>query len=136
MLEGILNRYEFSLREGRGSLTGISAAFGSVQGWFATEDPFSSLSFNKEIASIRSKLGKRYFETLIENALIKNTHACTVVMEPKPGLEKQRAHAEEARLAKLKASMTSDQIAAIVADMHNLQLFPYWAFSARGPPCC
>lgn len=123
MLEGVINRYEFSLREGNGSSTGISAAIGSVRGWLATNNPFSTLSFDKELASIRTQLDKRYFENLIEKAFLKNAHACMVVMEPKSGLEKEIVHAEEARLAKLKASMAPEQIASIVEQTKQLMAY-------------
>jgi Zn-dependent M16 (insulinase) family peptidase len=119
-LEGIINRYEFSLREGRGSYTGIVGAMMAATGWMFADDPFITLSFNKELAAIRSKLDRHYFEDLIEKVLLKNTHACTVVMEPKPGLEKELATEQERKLAEIKAKMSPGEIAGIVKQTKEL----------------
>ncbi|MDD8013554.1 MAG: insulinase family protein [Acidobacteriota bacterium] len=119
-LEGIINRYEFAMREGRGSFTGIMGAMMAARSWIFTDSPFTSLSYNKELAAIRSRLDKKYFETLIEKALLNNVHACTVVLEPKPGLEKELATELEGKLAAIKAKMTPDEIATIVKQTQEL----------------
>jgi len=119
-LEGIINRQEFALREGRGSFTGIMGAMMASGGWMFADNPFITLSFNKELAAIRSKLDQNYFEHLIENVLLKNTHACTVVLEPKPGLEKELATELEGKLAAIKSRMTAEEIAAIVKQTKDL----------------
>jgi hypothetical protein len=119
-LEGIINRHEFSLREGRGSFTGIMGAMMASGGWLFADDPFITLSFNKELAAIRSKLDQRYFEGLVARMLLQNPHACTVVLEPKPGLEKELAIELEAKLAAIKARMSPEEIAAIVTQTREL----------------
>jgi Zn-dependent M16 (insulinase) family peptidase len=119
-LDGIINRQEFTLREGRGSFTGIMGAMMASGGWMFADDPFITLSFNKELASIRSKLDRKYFEGLVEKVLLNNAHACTVVLEPKPGLEKELATELEGKLAGIKAKMSPQEIAAIVAQTKDL----------------
>ncbi len=119
-LEGIINRHEFSLREGRGAFTGIMGAMMASPGWMFGDDPFITLSFNKELAAIRSQLDRKYFEGLVEKVLLKNTHACTVVMEPKPGLEKELVTELEGKLAAIKSKMTPEEIAAIVKQTKDL----------------
>lgn len=119
-LEGIINRQEFALREGRGSFTGVLGAMMAASGWMFADDPFITLSFNKELAAIRSKLDQKYFEHLIEKVLLNNTHACTVVMEPKPGLEKELAAEQECKLAEIKAKMSPEEIAGIVKQTQEL----------------
>ncbi|HSQ35355.1 MAG TPA: insulinase family protein [Candidatus Binatia bacterium] len=123
MLEGIINRLEFRLREGQGSFTGINGAMTAAGGWIFADDPFVTLSFNKELAAIRSKLDKKYFENLIEKILLNNNHVCTVVLEPKPGLEKELATGLESTLAAIKAKMSPEEIAAIVAETRELVAF-------------
>ncbi len=119
-LEGIINRAEFNLREGRGSFTGIMGALMTAPGWMFADNPFITLSFNKELAAIRSRLDQKYFERLIEKVLLNNPHVCTVVLEPQPGLEKQLATELEGRLAEIKAKMSPDEIAAIVKQTKEL----------------
>ncbi len=92
-LEGIINRQEFQLREGRGAFTGVMGAMMAAGGWMFGENPFITLSFNKELAAIRARLDQKYFEHLIEKVLLNNPHVCTVVMEPKPGREGELATA-------------------------------------------
>lgn len=120
MLEGIINLQEFRLREGQGSFTGILGAMMASSGWMFADNPFITLSFNKELAAIRSKLDRKYFETLIEKALLNNPHTCTAVMEPKPGLEKELATELENKLAAIKGKMSPEEIAAIVAQTQEL----------------
>lgn len=119
-LEGIINRQEFALREGRGSFTGIMGAMMASGGWMFADNPFITLSFNKELAAIRSKLDQKYFEQLIEKVLLNNNHVCTVVLEPKPGLEKELAIELERKLAEIKAKMSPEEIAGIVAQTKEL----------------
>lgn len=120
MLEGIINRQEFTLREGRGTFTGILGAMMASGGWMFADDPFVTLSFNKELAAIRSKLDKKYFENLLQKILLDNPHSCTAVLEPKPGLEKELAAELEGKLGALKAKMSPDEVAAIVKGTKEL----------------
>jgi len=119
-LDGIINMQEFRLREGRGAFTGIMGAMMASAGWMFADNPFVTLSFNKELAAIRSKLDRKYFETLIEKALLNNPHTCTAVMEPKPGLEKELATELENKLAAIKGKMSPEEIARIVAQTKEL----------------
>ncbi len=119
-LEGIINRHEFSLREGRGAFTGIMGAMMAAPGWLFGDSPFITLSFNKELATIRSKLDQKYFEKLCAKALLNNPHACTVVLQPKPGLEKDLAAELERKLAAIKAKMSPEEIARIVTQTKEL----------------
>ena len=120
MLEGIINRQEFQLREGKGSYTGIIGSMMAASGWMFGDDPFLTLSFNQELAAIKSKLDQKYFEQLAQKALLDNPHTCTGVMDPKPGLEKEIALATEKKLAEIKASMSPEEINAIVAQTKDL----------------
>ena len=120
MLEGIINRHEFTLREGRGSFTGILGAMMASTGWLFADDPFVTLSFNRELAAIRSKLGQKYFTGLVDKVLLNNPHSCTAVLEPKAGLEKQLVTELENKLAAVKAKMSPNEIAAIVKQTQEL----------------
>lgn len=120
MLEGIINRQEFQLREGRGSFTGIIGAMMASTGWLFADNPFVTMSFNKELAAIRAKLDQKYFEQLIEKVLLSNPHTCTVVLTPKAGLEKELALQVEKKLADIKAGMSPEEIDAVVAQTKEL----------------
>jgi len=120
VLEGLINRMEFRLREGRGSWTGIMAAMGSLPGWMFADDPFISLSYEKPLEAIKAKVGEKYFENLARKVLLNNPHAATVVLEPVPGLERERAEAVQKELAAHKAKLNADEIAALVKQTKEL----------------
>jgi len=120
VLEGLINRQEFRLREGRGTWTGIMAAMGSLPGWMFADDPFVSLSYEKPLEAIKAKVGENYFEGLVEKVLLNNTHAATAVLVPVPGLERKRAEAVQKELAARKAKMSPEEIAALVEETEEL----------------
>jgi len=120
VLEGLINRMEFQLREGRGSWTGIMAAMGSLPGWMFADDPFISLEYEKPLESIKAKVENNYFEDLAKKSLLDNPHAATVVLEPVPGLERKRAEAVQRELAERKAKMSEEEIANLVKETKEL----------------
>lgn len=121
VLEGLINRMEFRLREGRGgAMTGVVAAMTAMTGWLFAEDPFLSLSYEKPLAAIKANLEEGYFEGLIKDELLNNTHAVTVVMEPKPGLEKEKALEVQEKLAAVKAGLSKEEIEKLVEETQEL----------------
>ena len=105
------------------SFTGVLGAMMASGGWMFADNPFITLSFNKELAAIRSQLDQKYFEHLIEKVLLNNTHVCTVVLEPKPGREGELAAELERKLAEIKKKMSPEEIAAIVKQTKELIAF-------------
>ena len=120
VLNGLINRMEFRLREGRGTYTGIIAAMGALPGWMFANDPFVSLSYEKPLEAIKVKVADRYFATLARKVLLENSHAATVILEPRPGLERKRAEDVQAELAAKKAAMTPEKIAELVKETQEL----------------
>lgn len=51
---------------------------------------------------------------MVDRFLVNNNHSVLVIVDPKPGLGEEQEKAEIQRLAKLKASMTPEQINAII----------------------
>lgn len=52
---------------------------------------------------------------LVDHFLVNNNHSVLVIIDPKPGLGEEQEKAERARLAKIKSSMTTEQINSIVS---------------------
>lgn len=110
VVDGILNRMEFRLREGRGgSMAGVVAAMGAVPGWMFGGDPLKTLVFEEPLKAIRERLDHRYLEGLTQKVFGDNTHVATVALSPEPGLEKRLAEEAERELAQKKASMSSQE---------------------------
>lgn len=123
MIQGILNRMEFSLREGQGSFTGVSGAMMAAPGWLFTDDPFCTLSFNRELVSIRERLPDRVLEKLVQQAILENKHACFALLQPEEGLETRIAEKTAAELEAVKARMKPEEIESLVRETRELRDF-------------
>lgn len=120
-----LNTVEFSLRENNtGSFPrGLSLMLRTLGSWLYDGDPYESLRYEAPLATIRAAFenGERIFEDLIGTMLLQNSHRTRVVLRPDPEKAARDAAEEKARLDAARASMTPEQIEAIVADTHALR---------------
>lgn len=114
-LESALNSLEFKVREkDYGRLPrGIVFALAVLESALYGGDAAQNLSYNDTFSSIREKLSGRYFEELLLELLINNTHRATVVMKPSTTLGKERADAEREKLAKIRESFSEEELARV-----------------------
>lgn len=91
-LEGALNYFEFKYREAdfgyypKGLMYGLQI----LDSWlYDDEKAFIHLKTNETFNWLRKQIGTRYYEDLIQNYLLNNTHASCVVIKPKVGLTEQ-----------------------------------------------
>ncbi|MDZ4719543.1 MAG: insulinase family protein [Roseiflexaceae bacterium] len=123
--EASFNTIEFALRENNtGSYPrGLSLMLRALNTWLYAGDPFAQLAFEAPLAAIRQRLnqGEHYFEGLIERFLLHNQHRTTVVLQPDAELGTRVKAAEETRLAGIRAQMTPDDIAAVIANTARLK---------------
>ncbi len=117
-LEASLNKMEFRYREADfgGMAKGLYYAIDSLNTWLYDEmDPWSSIELLDVYKSLREKINTSYYEDLIKECLLDNTFGAYVTLSP----EKGKATREEEELKKLladkKASMTDEEIDALVA---------------------
>ncbi len=129
LIEAALNALEFKLRENdfgpypKGLLYGI----GIMDNWLYGGNPVDGLRYEKAIATMRRGLKHRYFEQLIENYLLDNTHKVIVTLLPQPGKEEADQKAAAEKLAALKTTMTTEQLQTYVdecAELHRRQAEP------------
>ena len=99
MVEGILNRMEFNLKEGDSSQKGIMYFSMTYQPWFFANNPFLGLEFSKPLAEVKETLKTNLLESIITKHLVNNTHSLLMVLKPEPGLQ---AKIEDATIAELK----------------------------------
>lgn len=121
MLEGIINRKEFQLREGNTSAKGMMYMMGSYLNWMFDGDPFAGLEFEKPLAYVKQSFEQPILENLLEEYLIQNPHATLVALYPEPGLEKVIVEQERQKLAEYKASLTEEEIEALVQQTKELK---------------
>ncbi|MBQ6590497.1 MAG: insulinase family protein [Lachnospiraceae bacterium] len=123
-LEAGINRYEFRYREAdfgsysKGLIYGLSA----LETWlYDDEKPFVSLQVGDCFDKLRKEAGRGYFEKIIRERLLDNTHCAVVVLEPEPGLSDRRDEEMRIRLKKFADSCTAQERQQIVDDFKALR---------------
>lgn len=120
---GIINRMEFNLREGNTPQKGLYYNNKALGSWFWNDEPFSGLEYEKPLLDLKEAIAKGYLETLISTHMIQNPHALLFTLNPKPGLEGENDAQTQEELASYKASLTSDEVNALVE--HTSMLVDY-----------
>jgi presequence protease len=119
-IEGSINRTEFLLREGNDSQKGITYNFQVLPGWLFADDPYLTLEYEKPLAKVKTALQTNYFESLIQEYLINNPHSLLLVLEPKPGMEKENSEKIEKELKEYKASLSEEAKQKLVKETEEL----------------
>lgn len=125
LLAGI-NYYEFKYREADfGSYPkGLMYGLQILDSWLYDENkPFIHIEANATFAALRKKAEEGYFEKLVEQYLVKNTHRSIVILQPRTGLLEEQEQSLKKWLAQQKAEMTPEEIAAVIDSFHALTAF-------------
>ncbi len=120
MVEGVINRMEFRLREGNDAQKGLTYARRSLSGWFFAGDPFLGLEYEKPLTEVKRALDTDYLEQIIKSQLLDNPHTLILALEPKPGLEGELNDNIEAGLASFKKSLSAQEIDKLVQETEEL----------------
>lgn len=129
LLEASLNALEFKLREADFGVypKGLIYGLGILDSWIYGGNPIQCLYGYDVLKKLREGLEKRYFEGLIENYLLDNTHKVIVTLMPQPGKEEEDLAKEIEKMTAIKSSMTAEQLeqyAFECAELHRLQAEP------------
>jgi len=123
-IEASLNTAEFNMRELNtgGFPRGLAVLFSSMSHWLYDADPIAPLKFEEPLAAVKAGIAKgRYFEKIIQTALLDNPHRVTISFVPDPMLAQKEADAELERLKTFQASLGEPELEAIVEDTKRLQ---------------
>lgn len=120
MVEGILNRAEFNMREGNTPQKGLMCLFMNYQGWFFADNPFLGLEFEKPLSAVKKGIKNHLLETTIRKYLVENPHAVLISLKPEPGLQKAIDANVVKELAAYKASLSPDKIEQLVKETKEL----------------
>lgn len=122
MLEASLNNIEFSLREADfgGRPIGLAYNIRMMDNWLYDNDPIELLRYENILSTLRKGLSGTYFEDLITDAILQNTHKALVSIYPEKGLQEAKEAEEKEKLAAIKAKMTSDEIEHVIATTKKL----------------
>lgn len=112
-----LNVLEFKYREAdfgtnpKGLFLGLYA----MDSWLYDDSkPFASIECNDTYKFLREMIDTDYYEKIVEKYLINNVHKSIVVVEPKKGLTSKNEADLANKLSAYKASLSDDEIQAIV----------------------
>lgn len=123
LLAGI-NSSEFKFREAdfgqfpKGLLFGLNC----LDSWlFDDMKPFIHLECLDTFAKLRRAVDTDYFEKLIQEYLLDNTHGSSVTVKPKRGLGNEREEALAKELSDYKASLSDEEIKKLIEDTEHLK---------------
>lgn len=122
-LEAGINYHEFRYREADyGSspkgLIYLLQIFGS---WLYDEHkPFIHLQALQTFEYLKKQIGTKYFESLIQNYILDNTHASVVVVKPEKGRTVRLDKMLEEKLQSYKQGLNREEIKSLVKDTKRL----------------
>ncbi|MCU0513629.1 MAG: insulinase family protein [Anaerolineae bacterium] len=120
-----LNQIEFMLREKNSGQfpRGLMAFIGILPAWLHGGDPLDHLAFEAPLSALKARYAAdpRYFENLIGQYLLNNPHRSTVILQPDPQVKLEREAAEKDRLARERAALSPDGLAAVQTTMAELE---------------
>ncbi|MCX6281742.1 MAG: insulinase family protein [Bacteroidetes bacterium] len=120
VVEGVINRMEFQLREGNDAQKGMYCVFRALPTSFFADDPFTGLEYEKPLAEVKKALTTKYLENIIKTSFLDNPHTLLYTLAPKVGADDEKNAAVAAELKAYKASLTPAQIDALVKDTKDL----------------
>lgn len=125
LLAGI-NSSEFKFREAdfgqfpKGLLFGLNC----LDSWlFDDMKPFIHLECLGTFAKLRKAVDTDYFEKLIQEYLLDNTHGSSVTVKPKRGLGNEREEALAKELSDYKASLSDEETKKLIEDTEHLKKY-------------
>lgn len=125
LLAGI-NSSEFKFREAdfgqfpNGLLFGLNC----LDSWlFDDMKPFIHLECLGTFAKLRKAVDTDYFEKLIQEYLLDNTHGSSVTVKPERGLGNEREEALAKELSDYKASLSDEEIKKLIEDTEHLKKY-------------
>lgn len=125
LLAGI-NSSEFKFREAdfgqfpKGLLFGLNC----LDSWlFDDMKPFIHLECLGTFAKLRKAVDTDYFEKLIQEYLLDNTHGSSVTVKPKRGLGNEREETLANELSDYKASLSDEEIKKLIEDTEHLKKY-------------
>jgi len=123
VLQGLINRKEFRLREPKSGYKGLMLGLRMLSGWMFNNDPFLTAGYAKDLKAIKTNLETDYFEKLIVNMIIKNNHALLTVLKPKQGLMEENIAKVKKELADYKAKLSDKQLDELVKQTKALKKY-------------
>ncbi len=124
-VEAAINTIEFRFRENNPGHfpRGLVLMLRSLTTWLYDKNPLALLRFEEPLARIKQTLrhNPRYFEDLIQKALLTNPHHTVLFLDPDPHLKRKEEQEEKERVSAFCASLTPEQTRALVKETLELK---------------
>jgi len=122
-LQAALSYFEFKYKEAdfgsypKGLMYGLQA----LDSWLYDEEkPFIHIEANDTFRRLKEKIDTDYFESLIQEFILNNPHASTVVVVPVKGLTTAKDSALAEKLQKYKDSLSGEELKKLVEETRAL----------------
>ncbi len=114
-LRACYNHFAFHMRDrdNVGAPRSLDEALDLLETWLYGGDPADGLLVEAPLAEVGSKLDTDYFEQLIRELLLDESHSVTVVLTPSPALGEEKARKEAQRVAAESAAWTEERKAEL-----------------------
>ena len=125
-LRAALNYDEFKYREADyGSYPkGLMYGLQMFETWlYDDKKPFDYLELSETYRELKAEVDTSFYEDMLKEHLLCNTHRSVVVVRPVKGLTGKRDRALAEKLAAKKAAMTAEEIARIVEETEALAAY-------------
>lgn len=123
MLEGALNRVEFTLREAdfAGRPKGLIYGIRCMDTWLYDKDPLEPLRYEDALKTLRAGMKNGYYEHILQKYILDNPYFALVSLVPQPGLTEEHDQAMAEKLAAYKATLSAADIEQIMAATQALK---------------
>lgn len=119
-----LNTFEFKYREADfGSIPkGLVYGLQAYDSWLYDEkDPLMHIEVTKTFEKLKEKISTNYYEKLVEDFLVNNSHSSIITLIPKKGLNTKAELELKENLAALKAGMSRSDLEKLVKETRALE---------------
>ncbi|EGT3615015.1 insulinase family protein [Clostridium perfringens] len=123
LIEASINRVEFELREGDyGSYpSGLIYYLKVMDSWLYDGNPYVHLKYEKDLEKIKTALTSNYFEKLIEEYMLNNTHSSLVSLHPERGINEKKSEELKKKLEDIKNSFDEKTLDEIINNCKKLK---------------
>lgn len=116
VIEASVNKVEFALREADyyGYPKGLVYYSKILESYLYDGEPLKHLEYDAVLDKIKKEMFNGYFENLIKEHLLNNSHVSLITMEPHKGLTEQKETALKEKLKKIKEGLSEKEIDSII----------------------
>lgn len=125
-LQAAINYFEFKYKEANFGRypKGLMYGLQMFDSWLYDDTkPFIHVTTEATFERLKEKMDQGYFEGLIEEYLLHNTHKSIITLSPKKGLNAIEEARVKDNLKAFKESLTTEEINAIIADTKGLKAY-------------